>query len=57
MVKRRTTVSASIDIELLEALEDMSRETGQSISSLIRSAVRDFVKKNLELIDTSVCKT
>jgi len=45
MVKRRTTVSASIDLELLEALEDKSRETGRSISSLIRDALKEYLRR------------
>ena len=44
MVRRRTTVSASIDIELLEKLEEISAKTRRSISSIRREAVEQYVR-------------
>ncbi|MEM3874877.1 MAG: ribbon-helix-helix domain-containing protein [Candidatus Bathyarchaeia archaeon] len=45
---RKVKVSASIDREDLERLEDLSRETGRSISSLVCMAVKEFLEKRLE---------
>jgi predicted DNA-binding protein len=42
----KVNVSAYIEQEDLERLEDLSRETGKSISALIREAVQEFLKAN-----------
>jgi len=39
-------VSPSIEQEDLERLEDLSRETGKSISSLVCMAVKQFLDKD-----------
>ncbi|MEM3665197.1 MAG: ribbon-helix-helix domain-containing protein [Candidatus Jordarchaeales archaeon] len=44
----KVKVSASIDQTELERLEDLSRETGKSISSLVCMAVKEFLEKRLE---------
>jgi len=41
---RKTTFSLVIDVELLEKLEEISRKTGESISSLIRKAVESWLE-------------
>jgi hypothetical protein len=43
-------VSAYIDPKGLERLEDLSRETGESISSMICRAVKEFLEKKVEVI-------
>ena len=45
---RKVKVSASIDQTDLERLEDLSRETGKSISSLVCLAVKEFLEKRLK---------
>jgi len=49
MPRRRygARVSVSLEPEVLERLEDLSREMGVSIAGLIRMAVRDWLKKEL----------
>lgn len=42
---RKVNISAYIDIEDLEKLEDLSREMDESISSLVRQAIKEFVAK------------
>jgi predicted DNA-binding protein len=37
-------VSVLIEQEDLERLEDLSRETGKSISSMVREAVKEFLE-------------
>jgi len=41
-------VSASIDQTDLERIEDLSRETGKSISSIVCMAVKEFLEKRLK---------
>jgi predicted DNA-binding protein len=48
---RKVNVSACIELEDLEKLEDLSRETGNSISSMISKAVREFLEKNLKSVE------
>jgi predicted DNA-binding protein len=43
----KVTVSACIELKDLERLEDLSRQTGKSISSLVCTAVREFLEKKL----------
>jgi len=45
---RKVKVSASIEQEDLERLEDLSRETGKSISSIVCMAVKEFLEKRLK---------
>jgi predicted DNA-binding protein len=40
-------VSALIDQVDLERLEDLSREKGKSISSMVRAAVKEFLERKL----------
>lgn len=44
---RKVKVSVLIEQKDLERLEDLSRETGKSISSLVRAAVREFLERKL----------
>ncbi len=46
---RKVKASALISQEDLERLEDLSRETGKSISSLVREAVKQFLNKQREV--------
>lgn len=48
---RKVNVSAYIDLEDLERLEDLSRETGESISSIICKAVKEFLEKKMKPIE------
>lgn len=48
---RKVRVSVCIEPEDLERLEDLSRETGKSISSLIRAAVKMFLEGKLKLLE------
>ena len=41
---RKVKVSVLIEQEDLERLEDLSREIGKSISSMVRAAVREFLE-------------
>jgi predicted DNA-binding protein len=50
---RKVNVSAYIEQEDLERLEDLSRETGKSISSIICNAVKEFLEKKLKDIETN----
>jgi len=43
----KVKVSALIEQKDLERLEDLSRETGKSISFLVRVAVREFLERKL----------
>jgi len=43
----KVKVSVLIGQEDLERLEDLSRETGESISSLVRAAVKEFLDRRL----------
>lgn len=45
---RKVKVSVCIAREELERLEDLSRETGRSISSLVCVAVKEFLENRLE---------
>jgi len=45
---RKVKVSALIEQEDLERLDDLSRETGKSISSIVCMAVKEFLEKRLE---------
>ena len=45
---RKVNVTAYIEIEDLERLESLTRETGESISSLICQAVKEFLEKKLK---------
>jgi predicted DNA-binding protein len=49
--QRKVNVSAYIEQEDLERLEDLSRETGNSISSIICDAVKEFLEKKLEAVE------
>ena len=49
--ERKVNVSAYIKQEDLERLEDLSRETGNSISSIICNAVKEFLEKKLEAVE------
>lgn len=42
---RKVRVSVCIEPEHLERLEDLSRETGMSISFMICAAVKEFLEK------------
>ena len=46
-MKHKVKVSALIDWEDLERLEDLSRETGKSISSMVCVAVKEFLERKL----------
>jgi len=41
---RKVKVSVLIEQKDLERLEDLSRETGKSISSMVREAVKEFLE-------------
>ncbi|MGB9779072.1 MAG: ribbon-helix-helix domain-containing protein [Candidatus Bathyarchaeales archaeon] len=41
---RKVKISVLIEQEDLQRLEDLSRETGKSISSLVRMAVKEFLE-------------
>jgi len=45
---RKVKVSVLVEQEDLERLEDLSRETGESISSMVRAAVKQFLNKRHE---------
>ena len=51
--QRKVNVSAYIEQEDVERLEDLSRETGNSISSIICNAVKEFLEKKLEAVERS----
>jgi len=42
---RKVKVSVLIEQEDLERLEDLSRETGKSISFMVRAAVKEFLER------------
>ena len=42
---RKVKVSVLIEQENLERLEDLSRETGKSISFMVREAVKEFLER------------
>jgi hypothetical protein len=46
--ERKVNITAYLEIEDVEKIEDLSRETGESISSIIRQAVKDFLEKKLK---------
>ena len=48
-MKRKVSVTTSIDLEALEKIEKVSRETGKSVSAIIREAVYEWLKKRGEL--------
>jgi predicted DNA-binding protein len=48
---RKVNVTAYIELEDLERLEDLSRETGESISSIICTAVKEFLEKKLKHVE------
>jgi predicted DNA-binding protein len=48
---RKVNVSAYIEQEDLERLEDLSRETGKSISCIICNAVKEFLGKKLKTVE------
>jgi len=48
---RKTTVTAYMDLEDIEKLEDLSRQTGESISSIICTAVKEFLEKKLKPVE------
>jgi len=45
VLARKVKVSVLIEQEDLERLEDLSRETGKSISSMVREAVKEFLER------------
>jgi len=45
----KVNVSAYIEPEDLERLEDLSRQTDESISSMICRAVKEFLEKKVKL--------
>ncbi|MEM2181012.1 MAG: ribbon-helix-helix protein, CopG family [Nitrososphaeria archaeon] len=45
-MKRKTTFSLVIDVDILEKLEKISRESGESVSSIIRKAIDEWLNKN-----------
>jgi len=49
--ERKVNVSAYIEQGDLERLEDLSRETGNSISSIICDAVKEFLEKKLKAVE------
>jgi predicted DNA-binding protein len=51
ILTRKVNVSAYIEQEDLERLEDLSRETGNSISSIICNAVKEFLEKKLKDVE------
>jgi predicted DNA-binding protein len=48
---RKISVSASLDLEDIERLEDLSRQADKSISELIRLAVKEFLEKKLKSVE------
>jgi predicted DNA-binding protein len=48
---RKVKVSVLIEQEDLERLEDLSRETGKSISSMVRAAVKEFLERKARGIE------
>jgi len=42
--KRSVNVSFTCPVELLDKLDDLSRQTGRSVSSLVREAVQKFLE-------------
>jgi predicted DNA-binding protein len=48
---RKVNVSAYIEQEDLERLEDLSRQTGKSISSIICRAIKEFLEKKVEVVE------
>ena len=47
----KVNVSAYIEQEDLERLEDLSRQTDESISSMICRAVKEFLEKKLKSVE------
>ena len=43
----KVKVSVLIEEEDLERLEDLSRQTGRSISSMVRAAVKEFLERKV----------
>ena len=48
---RKVKVSAYIEVEDLERLEDLSRQTGESVSFIICRAVKEFLGKKLKAVE------
>jgi predicted DNA-binding protein len=48
---RKVNVTAYIELEHLERLEDLSRQTGESISSIICMAVKEFLEKKVKPVE------
>ena len=44
-MSRKVNITAYIELADLEKLEDLSRETGKSVSSLIREAIKKFLEE------------
>jgi predicted DNA-binding protein len=40
-----------MDLEDIEKLEDLSRQTGESISAMICTAVKEFLEKKLKSVE------
>jgi len=47
----KVNVSAYIEVEDLERLEDLSRQTGESISAMICTAIKQFLEKKLKSME------
>lgn len=47
---RKVQVSVCIDLEDLEKLEGLSRESGESLSSLGRQAIKEFLERKIKPI-------
>jgi len=47
-LSRKIPLTAYIDNEAFNALEDLSRQSGESVSSLVRKAVSEFLKRKTE---------
>ena len=43
----KVKVSVLIEEEDLERIEDLSRQTGRSISSMVRAALKEFLERKL----------
>jgi predicted transcriptional regulator len=44
-LRRKTNVTAYVDLEDIEKLESLARKTGKSISFLVCTAIKEFLEK------------